>query len=90
MRKSKIELALDRLNEIRGLKYPDVGYCYYADVKGDGRNIRSVWRIINAQRGVSYSEMNGATDAHTLANIEATYSVASVASFHNSIFGAFK
>lgn len=52
---------LAELNATRGLKYPEIGYCYFADIRGDGRYNPAVYRISNAQGGVAYSELNGAT-----------------------------
>lgn len=56
-----IDRLLTELNEKRGLKYPDVGFLYYADIKGDGQSPKSVWRIMNDQGGVCYSELNART-----------------------------
>ena len=58
---STTERLLEELNAAKGLSYPQVGYSYFADVKGDGRNIRSVYTIVNAQGGVTYSNFNAAT-----------------------------
>lgn len=55
------EKLLKELNAARGLKYPDIGYSYFADIKGDGRNIRSIYIIINENGGVCYSSLNGKT-----------------------------
>jgi len=68
MRKCKIDHALDRLNASRGVKYPDIGYSYFADLFG-GRP-RHVYTIINAGGGVTYASVNGATPRATLRNIE--------------------
>lgn len=66
MAKCKIDLAVTALNAKRGLKYPDIGYMYYANIAGDGRKYRSLYTIINAGGGVSYSEFNGKTTRETL------------------------
>lgn len=42
MRKTTTEKLLTQLNIKRGLEYRDIGYSYFADIRGDGRNIRSV------------------------------------------------
>ena len=68
---STTERLLEELNAAKGLSYPQVGYSYFADVKGDGRNIRSVYTIVNAQGGVSYSPYNAATPRQRCANIRA-------------------
>ena len=45
-------------NAARGLKYPDVGYLLFQDVKGDGHSKPALYVIYNAAGGVSYSSMN--------------------------------
>ena len=70
VRASHINAALKTLNEKRGFAYPEVGYCYYADIKGNGRNIKSLYTIINANGGVTRSHLNGYTMRETLGNIE--------------------
>lgn len=80
---------LARLNELRGLVYPQIGYCYFADIKGDGSNRKSVWVITNANSGVGYDyECNGASARQRCENIrdaiakeESTFG-ASVHRFH--------
>lgn len=52
---------LGQLNGLKGLTYPDVGYSYFADVKGDGTNNKSIYTIVNENGGVAYSEMNALT-----------------------------
>jgi len=49
------EKLLNDLNHTKGLKYPDIGYSYYADIKGDGQNNRKVYTIINENGGVTRS-----------------------------------
>lgn len=71
VRDSHIRAALEKLNSSKGLVYPNIGYSYYADIKGDGRNIRSVYTITNADGGVTRSFMNGATKRKTLDLINA-------------------
>jgi len=68
---SVIDSLLKDYNELRGKKYPDVGYAYFADVRGDGSRIRSVYTIINTGGGVTYSELNGKSYNQTAANIRA-------------------
>ena len=46
-------------NAARRLKYPDVGYLLFQDVKGDGHSKPALYVICNAAGGVSYSSMNG-------------------------------
>lgn len=62
MSKTTTEKLLDRLNELRGLSYPQIGYLYFADIKGDGRNIKKVYVITNEGGGVRLSSLNGRTD----------------------------
>ena len=38
---------IEKLNAANGKEYPDVGFVYFADVKGDGRNIKSVYHVRN-------------------------------------------
>lgn len=69
IRDKDIRAALTTLNAKRGLASGQVGYAYYADIKGDGRNVRRVWTVISANGGVTYSHMNGATQRKTLEKI---------------------
>lgn len=71
VRESHINAALKTLNASKGLVYPAVGYSYYADIKGDGRNMRKVYTIINEGGGVTRSHMNGDTQRETVLNINA-------------------
>jgi hypothetical protein len=54
------EKLLAEYNRIRGLTYGDIGYTYFADVTGDGRNIRKVYAIINKGGGVNVSDLHNA------------------------------
>ena len=69
--KTKTDLALGALNEARGLKYPDIGYLYYANVTGDGRSpaYRSIWCIVNAEGGIVRSHFNTTSSKAALALI---------------------
>ena len=63
---------LVELNAKRGLVYPNVGYSYFADVRGDGSNRKQVYTITNAQGGVAYDyQLNGATPRERCAKIRA-------------------
>lgn len=44
---------LAELNALRGVKYPEIGYCYFADVSGNGDNRKSVYQVIGEHGGVS-------------------------------------
>lgn len=76
VRDHHIDAALCTLNAKHGKSYPDIGYSYYADIKGDGRNMRQVYTIISEGGGVTRSHMNGATMRKTLTLIEAEISKA--------------
>lgn len=76
-RQSITDALLDNLNATKGLTYPQVGYSYFADVKGDGRNIRSVYTIVNHAGGVTYSTLNGRTSRARCQNIRAAIQSAS-------------
>jgi hypothetical protein len=67
----KTEKLLTALNAYRGKVYPDIGYSYFADIKGDGRNIRSIWTINNDKGGVTYSDLNGRNPRERCARIRA-------------------
>lgn len=68
-----IDAALTRLNGQRGKAYPDQGYVYYADIKGDGSNRKGFWQIINGNGGVGNAghEFLGKTKRATVAKIVA-------------------
>lgn len=51
---------LAELNALRGLKYEDPGYSYFADVFGSGVYSPHVYATLPGG-GVTYSELNGAT-----------------------------
>lgn len=63
------EKLLNELNALCGKKYPDKGYCMFQDVRGDGRNIRSVYVIINDGGGVAYSGLNDSSARKRCENI---------------------
>lgn len=72
MRRCKIDKALDTLNAINGKVGDQTGYLFFAGVYGDGvRRRRSVWQIINAAGGITYSSLNARSQAQTLRNITA-------------------
>lgn len=69
MKKCKIDLILAEINLLRGrLKYPQIGYLYYANIAGDGRNYRTVYAITGNGGGVS-AVHNGHTPKATLENL---------------------
>lgn len=61
MTKASTKILLAELNAMRGLQYPEVGYCYFADVKGDGTYSPRVYTIVNPQGGVTLSCLNAPT-----------------------------
>ncbi len=69
MAKTTTDKLLEQLNALHGVKYPEKGYSYFADIKGDGRNIKSVYTIINEGGGVTYSSLNASTPAKRCQNI---------------------
>lgn len=70
VRDHHIRAALAKLNTAKGFDSSTIGYSYYADIKGDGRNHRQVWTRINDGGGVTRSHMNSYTMRKTLRNIE--------------------
>ena len=52
MQKSTIDKLCEAINKARNVAYPEVGYLYFADVKGDGQNRRKVYRVCNKLGGV--------------------------------------
>lgn len=70
MRKCKIDRLLDEINKLNGnAVYPQMGYLYYADIRGDGQNRRRVYAITNVSGGVT-AVHNGATAEKTIKNLE--------------------
>lgn len=65
MSQSIIANLLKQLNATRGLKYPQIGYTYYADIRGNGVPHRYVYVIVNEGGGVRYSDLNGSTPRGT-------------------------
>ena len=61
MTKASTKSLLAELNAIRGLRYPEVGYCYFADLKGDGTHSPRVYTIVNPHGGVTLSHLNAPT-----------------------------
>jgi hypothetical protein len=66
------EKLLAELNAARGVQYPEKGYSYFADIRGNGGPIRrAVWTIMNGDGGVTRSCLNGKTARETCENIRA-------------------
>jgi hypothetical protein len=65
---STIAQLCHTINEARGLKYPDIGYLYFGDIKGDGRYRRKVWVVTNRNGGVT-AVHNGQHYRETAANL---------------------
>lgn len=58
MRAPATQALLGELNAARGLKYPSVGYVYFADIKGDGQKHYAVWEVITLGGGVRRPSLN--------------------------------
>ena len=70
MRKCKIDNLCDEINKLNGnAVYPQMGHLRYANIAGDGRNIRKVYAIINTNGGVT-AVHNGSTAKATVRNLE--------------------
>jgi len=65
------EKLLKQLNELRGLKYLEVGYSYFADIKGHGIPSKAIYTIINANGGITRSELNATTSRERCQKIRA-------------------
>ena len=70
---SVTDQLLRELNTIKGIEYPDVGYSYFADVRGDGSRPvrRSVYSVINPGGGLTYSPLNAPSARKRCDNIRA-------------------
>lgn len=68
MRKTTIDKLCEAVNALNSLSYPMKGYMYFADIRGDGRNIRRVYAITNDGGGVTACH-NGFTYRHTAKNL---------------------
>lgn len=72
MARTETDKLLDKLNERRGVQYPQVGYLYFADIRGDGSNIKRVYQIINIGGGVSLAhDLNDRNPVKRCAKIRA-------------------
>jgi hypothetical protein len=65
------EKLLEQYNQIRGLSYSDIGYTYFADIAGDGRNIRKVYVVVNKGGGVAVSGLHASNSKVRCARIRA-------------------
>ena len=68
MRKTTIDNLCETVNTRNSVSYPMKGYTYFADIRGDGRNIRRVYVITNDKGGVTACH-NGKTYRHTAKNL---------------------
>jgi len=66
---STTKKLLAELNSAKGLSYPDIGYALYMDARGDGNYRPSVYIIINAGGGVTYSSLNATSARARCENI---------------------
>jgi hypothetical protein len=56
---TKTGKLLNQLNQLRGKVYPDKGFMFYADVRGDGMGRKGCYTIINGNGGVIANALNG-------------------------------
>jgi hypothetical protein len=70
---STIDALCKAINDKQNIVYPNRGYFRFADIKGDGRNIRKVYVITNDNGGVTAC-YNGATYRQTAANLRSILS----------------
>lgn len=68
MRKTIIDTLCQAINKTNRVIYPNVGYLMFANIRGDGRNKRSVYCVSNKQGGVT-SVHNGKTYRQTANNL---------------------
>ena len=69
MKKGVIDRLCEDINKAnQNCTYPQRGHIRYANIKGDGRNYRTVYVICNDQGGVR-AVHNGATTRHTANNL---------------------
>lgn len=69
MKKGVIDQLCEAINVAnKNCTYPQVGYFRYANIKGDGRNYRTVYVIVNQQGGVRAAH-NGSNPRQTAANL---------------------
>ena len=55
---STTEKLLRELNTINGVAYPGIGYVFFADIVGDGIARPRIYTVVNANGGVTLSELN--------------------------------
>ena len=68
MKKSTIDKLCEAINKARNVAYPEIGYLYFADVWGDGRNVRRVYSVCNNLGGVTRCH-NAASYKQTAQNL---------------------
>jgi hypothetical protein len=52
------EQLAKRINELRGLTYPSVGYLMWADIRGDGTYSPRLYEIVTEKGGVCISGLH--------------------------------
>lgn len=73
MRKCKIDLLCDSINQARGLTYPSIGYLFYTNARGDGvKRPRSVWQVISDHGGISFAYEYRGSVHQTIKSLEQT------------------
>jgi len=59
---TKTEKLLNQLNQLRGKVYPDKGYMFWADVRGDGSGRKGCYTIINGDGGITSNKYSGVSN----------------------------
>ena len=77
MRTTIIDTLCQAINKANGVTYPNTGYLMFSDIRGDGRNKRSVYRVSNKDGGVM-SVHNGKTYKQTADNLRVKLSEANI------------
>lgn len=67
MKKCKIDTLCDAINKADGLKYPEAGYLFYANVARDGRKHRTVYSTMKS--GGICAVFNGKNTRETVGNL---------------------
>lgn len=71
MRKTVIDKLCEAINKANRVTYPQKGYTYFADIKGDGQRKRRVY-IVSGDNGGVTACYNGKTYRETAAKLRET------------------
>lgn len=77
MKNTVISKLCDQINTVRRVSYPNKGYLYFADIRGDGPRKRRVYCIANDSGGVT-AVHNGITHRQTAKNLREVLAVQGV------------